>query len=771
MGEALSGDESWVDDFALQFDQAWRSGTQPRIEDYLVSVAEPRRGLLLGELVRVERQRRRGRGEDPSPAEYHRRFPDDAPVIDAALGLPPADSPGVEAAPRDAPQPAAEGPGSRIGPYKLLQKIGEGGMGIVYMAERMTPFRQMVALKVIKAGMDSRQVVARFEAERQALALMDHPHIAKVHDAGAIESGRPYFVMELVKGTPITRYCDERKLTTRERLDLFIPVCQAVQHAHQKQIIHRDIKPSNVLVGLYDGKPVPKVIDFGVAKAIGQKLTDETLFTGFGAVVGTIQYMSPEQAQLDNIDIDTRCDVYSLGVLLYELLTGTTPLDRKRLKEAALLEILRLIREEEPPRPSSRLSTTDELPSIAAARSVEPRRLSSMVRGDLDWIVMKALEKPRAHRYQTANALARDVERYLAGDPVEAGPPSAGYRLRKFARKHRAALTTASLFAALLVVGTIVSTWEAIRATRAESAERKEQENTKAALAAEQKALDAQTKETRRATQAESDTKRALTRVQEEQRKTKAALAAEQARLRDTKILSSRLALDRGLSLCEQDEVQQGLLWLARSLELAPTNEADLRRSILMILDGRRREVLPLRARFQLQGSGIRTVSPDGKTILTSEGSTARLWDITGRPIGAPMVHRGQVLRAAFSPDSKVVLTGCKAVVSGGGVPEGDGEARLWDAATGKPIADPMIHRGSIRAIAFSADGRACLTGSDGGEARLWDAATGKPIAAPMIHRGPVHGAHAHRPWRAHAQSRERRRRGLQSRWQSLLDR
>jgi serine/threonine protein kinase len=315
-----------------------------------------------------------------------------------------------------------------------------------------------VAVKVIKPGMDSRQVLARFEAERQALALMDHPSIAKVLDAGATDQGRPYFVMELVKGVPITQFCDERRLTPLERLELAIPVCQAVQHAHQKGVIHRDLKPSNVLVGLYDGVPVPKVIDFGVAKAAGQKLTEATLFTGFGAVVGTPEYMSPEQAQLDNLDVDTRSDVYALGVLLYELLTGTTPLNRKRLKEAAVLEVLRVIREEEPPRPSTRLSTTEELPSIAACRNIEPRRLSSLVRGELDWIVMKALEKDRNRRYETASGLAADLRRYLDDEPVQACPPSAGYRFRKFARRNRRAMLTAAILALMLLaaIGSLV---------------------------------------------------------------------------------------------------------------------------------------------------------------------------------------------------------------------------------------------------------------------------------------------------------------------------
>jgi serine/threonine protein kinase/WD40 repeat protein len=363
-----------------------------------------------------------------------------------------------------------EKPGERIGRYKLLQQIGEGGCGVVYMAEQEQPVRRRVALKVIKLGMDTKQVIARFEAERQALALMDHPNIAKVLDGGATETGRPYFVMELVRGTKITDYCDANNLSTAERLKLFVQVCQAIQHAHQKGIIHRDIKPSNILVTVNDGVPVPKVIDFGIAKATAGPLTDKTLFTAFEQFIGTPAYMSPEQAEMTSLDIDTRSDIYSVGVLLYELLTSKTPFDARELLAAGLEAIRRTIREVEPPRPSTRLSTmvVGELTTTAEHRQTDPPRLIHLVRGDLDWIVMKCLEKDRTRRYETANGLARDIERHLTNEPVVARPPSQLYRLQKLVRRHKMTVVAASAIIAAIIAGAAISTWQALRATKAQ---------------------------------------------------------------------------------------------------------------------------------------------------------------------------------------------------------------------------------------------------------------------------------------------------------------
>ncbi|MEZ6134582.1 MAG: protein kinase [Pirellulaceae bacterium] len=352
------------------------------------------------------------------------------------------------------------------GKYRLFERVGEGGMGTVWRAQQLEPVKRLVAVKLIKAGMDSKAVLSRFEAERQALAVMDHPNIARIYDGGVGAFGAPYFVMELVKGVSITEFCDARKLTLRQRLELFIPVCQAIQHAHQKGIIHRDIKPSNVLVTMVDDRPVPKVIDFGVAKATGAGLMESLENTGVNHVVGTPEYMSPEQASLNSLDIDTRSDVYSLGVLLYELLSGSTPFGHGELKKVAMLEILRIIREEDPPRPSLKLSTAGELPSLSANRSMEPKSLTSMLRLELDWIVMKALEKDRARRYETANAFASDIGRYLAGEAVLAHPPSRAYRIKKFLRKYKGPVLAGSMVWLALIAGVIGTAYGLARSNK-----------------------------------------------------------------------------------------------------------------------------------------------------------------------------------------------------------------------------------------------------------------------------------------------------------------
>jgi len=448
--------------------------------------------------------------------------------------------------------PITERPGTEVGPYKLLEQIGEGGFGVVFMAEQMHPVRRKVALKVIKPGMDTRQVIARFEAERQALALMDHPNIARVLDAGETNTGRPYFVMELVKGIPITQYCDEAELPTRERLELFVSVCHAVQHAHLKGIIHRDLKPSNVLVTLHDGAPVVKVIDFGVAKATGQQLTEKTLFTGFAQMIGTPLYMSPEQAALSGLDIDTRSDIYSLGVLLYELLTGTTPLAGEKLKQAAFDEIRRLIREEEPQKPSTRIHTMGASAStISAQRKTEPHKLQQLLRNELDWIVMQALEKDRTRRYETAVGLARDVQRYLDDQPVEACPPSSAYRLKKFIRRNRIAFVSGSLVAGALLLGAVVSTSLAVVAHR----------HRTLAIHARNEAQEHLQSEERQRRRAEEATAKVL--AESEQRR-QAMIAAEEAMAREKQAKEEQALLrqeaeQRGDAIEQQKTEIEGL--------------------------------------------------------------------------------------------------------------------------------------------------------------------------------------------------------------------
>jgi WD40 repeat protein len=561
-------------------------------------------------------------------------------------------------------------------------------MGTVYRAAQTEPVKRPVALKLIKIGMDSRAVLARFDAERQALALMDHPNIARVYDGGTTAVGQPFFVMELVSGVPITEYCDRHRLSVRARLELFVAVCHAVQHAHQKGIIHRDLKPSNILVAEMDGRPTPKVIDFGVAKATEQRLTDLSLLET-GAIVGTPAYMSPEQADPSSRDIDTRTDVYALGVILYELLAGSPPIDAKQFRRGAILEMLRMVREIDPPRPSTKVSTSDALPSIAASRGIEPSQLKQLLRGDLDWIVMKALEKDRARRYETANGFAADVLRHLAHEPVLAAPPSRAYRVRKFVRKHRGAVVAVSLVVLALLAGIAGTTWGLIRAVRARAAEAERVTERDAALG---KARDAE-----RSAEDRADKLKYQLGVSD------FLLASAAYDNRDVVLAAERLG--------NVPPAQRGWEW--RYLKR-------LTRGGLFTLYGHSGTV---------SSAGF---SPDGARIVTaSNDRTAKVWDArTGAQLLELKGHTGR--SAGFSPDGTRIVTG-------GGVAENQpGEVTVWDARSGSLLLELKGHTNPVASAAFSPDGTRIVTGSADRTAKVWDARSGSALLGLKGHTGTV---------------------------------
>jgi WD40 repeat protein/serine/threonine protein kinase len=589
-------------------------------------------------------------------------------------------------------QPAPEGPGTVIGPYRLMEQVGEGGMGVVFVAEQHYPVRRKVALKVIKPGMDTKEVVARFEAERQALALMDHPHIARVLDAGVTDRGRPFFVMELVRGIPITDYCDRAHMGVRERLGLFVQVCQAVQHAHQKGVIHRDLKPTNVLVTEHDGTPVAKVIDFGVAKAVGQSLTDKTVYTRHLQLVGSPLYMSPEQAGLSGLDVDTRADIYALGVLLYELLTGTTPFDKERFRTAAYDEVRQIIREEEPPTPSTRLSTLGRAAvTVSANRGSEPRKLSALVKGELDWLVMKALEKDRNRRYESAAAFAADVQRYLSDEPVLACPPSAVYRFRKFARRNRGGVLAGAGagLALLLAVGS------ALVVEAANTAQIKDKH-----------------RETTEALDREKQTNDALHR----------ALNGEQ-----------RALYFRRIALAAREVEARNVGRVAELLEECPI---ELRGWEWHYLNRRCRQE-PFTYREHPGLVSAIAVSPDGKTVASTSIAPLdaepklreiHVWDrSTGRRIHRLTGNRAPV-KLAFHPKGKVLFSAGE-----------DGILRAWDMATGEPVRELKAPAGAV-ALAVSQDGRLLATACTDNAVRIWDADDFNELRRLGGHTRLVHG-------------------------------
>jgi serine/threonine protein kinase/WD40 repeat protein len=626
--------------------------------------------------------------------------------------------------------PATEKPGDKIGRYKLREQIGEGGCGVVYVADQEEPVRRRVALKVIKLGMDTKQVVARFEAERQALALMDHPNIAKVLDAGATDTGRPYFVMELVDGIKITEYCDKNILSTEARLKLFIQVCSAIQHAHQKGVIHRDIKPSNILVTLHDGVPVPKVIDFGIAKATsGQQLTDKTIYTAFAQFIGTYAYVSPEQAEMSGLGIDTRADIYSLGVLLYELLTGRTPFDAATLQKAGLDQMRKIIREQEPPRPSTCLSTLKcaDIKAVANQRGAEPLRLINIIRRDLDWIVMKALEKDRTRRYDTANGFGLDVQRYLDSEPVLACPPSRIYKFQKLVRRNTFAVAAVCVVALVVVVGFATSTWlfikERAARERAVAAEELQTKLRQESDAARSNAVAMQTVAVQQRERAELESSNAISmKVLADRERERAENEATNAlRMRLIAEQQSRNSEARRL-LTEAnhviaDQPQLGLLLLAEGMNV----HMNSRERPLLAVQQALVSALTNLSGFALGSDapvGCIATSPDARWLASGDwygGIT--LWDLDSREpqqnARRLSGHKSGVSTLAISPNGHWLASAAW-----------DGTLGLWELGTDSlPTRTNAVecHSAGVNSIVISKHSRWLATASDDGTSTVWD--------------------------------------------------
>ncbi len=608
------------------------------------------------------------------------------------------------------PVVVGERPGDQIGCYRLLEQIGEGGVGVVFMADQEVPVRRRVALKVLKPGMDTKAVVARFELERQALALMDHPNIAKVLDAGSTATGRPYVVMELVRGVRITEYCDDGRLPTCERLALFIQVCHAIQHAHQKGIIHRDIKPSNILVTLHDGVPVPKVIDFGIAKAIDQRLTDRTFFTEFQSFIGTPAYISPEQAEMSGLDIDTRADIYSLGVLLYEVLTGKTPFDARELLSSGLDGMRRTIREQEPAPPSTRLGSLpeDERTTTAHRQRAEPAKLVSQLRGDLDWIALKALEKDRTRRYATANDLALDIRRYLDNEPIHARPPSAGYRFQKLVRRNKLVFAGTSAVAAALVIGLALSAWQFVEKS-----------------AAYRRVVDAEQEQSRLRYEAE-----AAGRLAEAQ----ALVATHQAYAADMNLVQQALAannLGRAQELLNRHRPEG----IATIQSPVPENGSavDSRRSTELrgwewryLWQQCQSDALFTLCQLPTEISAL-SVSYDGKWVAVGEHGDRgiSIWDLRARQEIARFPAGEASERFAFSPVAPLLAFYAKDRTN-------HGRVRVWNVVERRVVGELSVS-GSCRSVAFSADGTKLLSASGDTEFTVWSVAQGVKLAGVTV--------------------------------------